>query len=796
MHMPQFNFLPSCDANKVIDLDNSWGTPMADPFWKLPSRRFYPDYYKEIKNPVSLNQIRNKIRKGNYGTLSEVAGDMNIMFENAKQYNLPTSRLYKDAVKLQRLMQQRVQELLDIVQSSSSDDESLSSVKSQAQVNTPRPRGRPRVNPLPASVVTPNTHIPRINLPLKKKLHIVSKHLLEFTCSDGRQPMLLFMEKPSKKLYPEYYNVIDKPIDMLTIEANIKSERYNSLEEMVNDFRLMFSNCRQFNEEGSMIYDDANLLEKVMNEKLKELSSSERRTPVKTFKAVKSKQLTPVDQKLRTLYDAIRDFRDPKANRQLALIFMKLPNKNDYPDYYELIKHPIDMEKIAQKLKLGIYNSVNELASDFILMFDNACKYNEPDSQIYKDALTLQRVCLQTKQILREDDDAAPDVAAAVQELLLNLFTTVYNHQDEEGRCYSDSMAELPEHDENANGEKVRAISFDLVKRRLDKGLYKRLDYFQQDMFAVFERQVARRLSRTDSQVFEDAVELQSYYIEQRDILCKRTLDSPALDFTKEMMITSVELVKQCKLLQENAEEDETRSSTDDSMPSGGAPLHQTRYNKGDFVYVQPEKGKKDICIVQVERVWTNAEGVAMMYGNVYFRPHETFHLRTRKFLEQEVFKTDTHRTAQLDQIIGHCYVMNVKEYFKCKPEGFADKDVYVCESRYSTRYRTFKKIKGWESSEREITLVSREGLMMVALEFHNEKPYPSHVWACRNCLKMHFDHERFSGFDDGAGRLTLELYNGSTYYIRPCTSPLLHEYKATKISQNTTKISCSVMKF
>lgn len=41
-----------------------------------------------------------------------------------------------------RLMQQRVQEMLDIVQSSSSDDESLSSVKNQAQANTPRPRGK------------------------------------------------------------------------------------------------------------------------------------------------------------------------------------------------------------------------------------------------------------------------------------------------------------------------------------------------------------------------------------------------------------------------------------------------------------------------------------------------------------------------------------------------------------------------------------------------------------------------------------------------------------------------------
>lgn len=59
------------------------------------------------------------------------------------------------------------------------------------------------------------------------------------------------------------------------------------------------------------------------------------------------------------------------------------------------------MEKIAQKLKNVSYENVDELAADFLLMFDNACKYNEPDSQIYKDALELQRICLQTKHTLR-----------------------------------------------------------------------------------------------------------------------------------------------------------------------------------------------------------------------------------------------------------------------------------------------------------------------------------------------------------------------------------------------------------
>lgn len=52
--------------------------------------------------------------------------------------------------------------------------------------------------------------------------------------------MLMFMEKPSKKLYPDYYKVIQEPIDMLTIENNIRAEKYTSEEEILNDFKVSF----------------------------------------------------------------------------------------------------------------------------------------------------------------------------------------------------------------------------------------------------------------------------------------------------------------------------------------------------------------------------------------------------------------------------------------------------------------------------------------------------------------------------------------------------------------------------
>ncbi|XP_018396259.1 PREDICTED: LOW QUALITY PROTEIN: protein polybromo-1 [Cyphomyrmex costatus] len=692
---------------------NNQGIRMSEYFWKLPSKRLYPDYYKTIKNPISLLQIRTKIKKCEYGTVSEVAGDMNIMFENAKKYNMHTSRLYKCAAKLQKIMQEKVQELLEFDQDSDSDSESENSSQ------------QPKLIKRASNLLTRGKY--KDNIPLKKRLYALVKCVIEYVCEDGRQPMLMFMEKPSKKLYPDYYQVIAEPIDMLAIEANIKVEKYQNENELIQDFKLMFNNCRQYNEEGSLIYEDANTLEKVLMDKVKELgplpdtprSKSSASTP--TRNVGRPKKIVPLHlQKLRTLYDTIKDYHDTKG-RQLSLIFMKLPNKNEYPDYYEVIKQPIHMEKIASTLKNNGYDNLDELVSDFILMFDNACKYNEPDSQIYKDALILQRLVLQSKLQLSEDEESVPDVSAAVQEILATIFTALYNHQDEEGRCYSDSMAELPEHD-IVDGKKIRGLSLDLIKRRLDRGVYKRLDRFQEDVFTCLER--ARRLSRTDSQPFEDSVELQAFFLRTRDEMTRAgdLLHSPALNYTLLDLSAQVAELKRIKQQQElnlpNEEEScdgnetkdsETNTDTNNTDNGSSMSFNQEVYRAGDFTYIEPTERGMEYSVVLIERLWTNADHQQMLYGNLFYRPSETYHVASRKFLDKELFKSDAHVAVPLAKVAGRCCVLSVKDYFRMQPEGFLEKDVYVCESRYSTKARAFKKIKVWNFDPDHLTLVPRE---------------------------------------------------------------------------------------
>lgn len=69
----------------------------------------------------------------------------------------------------------------------------------------------------------------------------------------GRRLCDLFMVKPSKKDYPDYYKIILEPMDLRTIDHNIRSDRYPSEDSMMEDMKLMFRNARHFNEEGSQV---------------------------------------------------------------------------------------------------------------------------------------------------------------------------------------------------------------------------------------------------------------------------------------------------------------------------------------------------------------------------------------------------------------------------------------------------------------------------------------------------------------------------------------------------------------
>ncbi|XP_024838265.1 protein polybromo-1 isoform X24 [Bos indicus] len=707
---------------------NNQGQLIAEPFFHLPSKKKYPDYYQQIKTPISLQQIRTKLKNQEYETLDHLECDLNLMFENAKRYNVPNSAIYKRVLKLQQVMQAKKKELArrDDIE----DGDSMISSATSDTGSAKRKRSTLDSEMLGLRRLSSKKNI------RKQRMKILFNVVLEARePGSGRRLCDLFMVKPSKKDYPDYYKIILEPMDLKIIEHNIRNDKYAGEEGMIEDMKLMFRNARHYNEEGSQVYNDAHILEKLLKDKRKELgplpddddmASPKLKLSRKSgISPKKSKYMTPMQQKLNEVYEAVKNYTD-KRGRRLSAIFLRLPSRSELPDYYLTIKKPMDMEKIRSHMMANKYQDIDSMVEDFVMMFNNACTYNEPESLIYKDALVLHKVLLETRRDLEGDEDShVPNVTLLIQELIHNLFVSVMSHQDDEGRCYSDSLAEIPAVDPSFPNKPP--LTFDIIRKNVENNRYRRLDLFQEHMFEVLER--ARRMNRTDSEIYEDAVELQQFFIKIRDELCKNgeILLSPALSYTTKHLHNDVEKEKKEKLpkeieedkLKREEEKREAEKSEDSSGAAGLSGLHRTysqdcsfknsMYHVGDYVYVEPSEVNLQPHIVCIERLWEDSAGEKWLYGCWFYRPNETFHLATRKFLEKEVFKSDYYNKVPVSKILGKCVVMFVKEYFKLCPENFRDEDVFVCESRYSAKTKSFKKIKLWTMPVSSVRFVPRD---------------------------------------------------------------------------------------
>lgn len=79
--------------------------------------------------------------------------------------------------------------------------------------------------------------------------------------TDGHSIADIFLKLPSKKLYADYYLIIKKPVSLNQIRKHLKQEKFATFEDFLNQIRLMCSNAKTYNEEGSWVWEDATTIE-------------------------------------------------------------------------------------------------------------------------------------------------------------------------------------------------------------------------------------------------------------------------------------------------------------------------------------------------------------------------------------------------------------------------------------------------------------------------------------------------------------------------------------------------------
>lgn len=84
--------------------------------------------------------------------------------------------------------------------------------------------------------------------------------------TDGHGVADIFLKLPSKKKYADYYRVIKKPTAISQIRKHLSQERFDSFESFLDEVRLMCTNAKLYNEEGSWVWEDAATIEDFINE--------------------------------------------------------------------------------------------------------------------------------------------------------------------------------------------------------------------------------------------------------------------------------------------------------------------------------------------------------------------------------------------------------------------------------------------------------------------------------------------------------------------------------------------------
>lgn len=82
-----------------------------------------------------------------------------------------------------------------------------------------------------------------------------------------------FIKAVSKSEAPNYYEIIEKPMDLSLLENNVDECKYQSFQEFEHDLRLIFSNCYAYNGPDSVYSKSAHELENYVNELLTNYAS-------------------------------------------------------------------------------------------------------------------------------------------------------------------------------------------------------------------------------------------------------------------------------------------------------------------------------------------------------------------------------------------------------------------------------------------------------------------------------------------------------------------------------------------
>lgn len=102
--------------------------------------------------------------------------------------------------------------------------------------------------------------------------------------------------------------------------------------------------------------------------------------------------LTPLTEKD---YEGLKRVLRSLQAHKMAWPFLEPVDPNDAPDYYGVIKEPMDLATMEERIQKRYYEKLTEFVADMTKIFDNCRYYNPSDSPFYQCAEVLESFFVQ-----------------------------------------------------------------------------------------------------------------------------------------------------------------------------------------------------------------------------------------------------------------------------------------------------------------------------------------------------------------------------------------------------------------
>ena len=288
-------------------------------FQTLPSRTG-TDYYKVIKNPLSLHAIGRKLKQLKYMDAQEFVNDLALITWNARYYNLPGSDVYKDAQVLDKF-------ITDVV---------IPKLRTDKAVLNGTALVYPHLGELPDERDR--------DVPIGTPSYTFNQPTVDLT-----QQSFVQENSPITKT-EEFEMSVTPQAEPASISRPLVRTSFDRTPTLNTPVRNKYARHHH-------------------NQQQAESGIRRGRPPIID---------KPFETRIKSVLKGFKKLRDSR-DRLLIKHFDKLPDSKLYPDYYQVIKDPISLNEIRTKVRSRKYSNVDQFINDLDLMFANFQQYFQRD---------------------------------------------------------------------------------------------------------------------------------------------------------------------------------------------------------------------------------------------------------------------------------------------------------------------------------------------------------------------------------------------------------------------------------